>query len=79
MSENKSTGAGKGDALRPMSKKKWDENYDSIKWNHKKYLKCDDCKKQKEDVEETICPYMQKIESKKVPVKLCKDCYLNRS
>jgi|GEM_PF-2864091 len=78
MSENKSTGAGKGDSPRPVSKKKWDANYDSINWNHKKELKCDDCKKQKSDVEETFCPFEEEINDNKVAVKLCRDCYLNR-
>jgi hypothetical protein len=36
MSENKSTGAGKGDKARPVDKKKWDDNYDSIDWGKKK-------------------------------------------
>jgi len=35
MSEQKSTGAGKGDKLRPTDKKKWDANFDSIKWPSK--------------------------------------------
>jgi hypothetical protein len=78
MSENKSIGAGKGDSPRPVSKKKWDQNYDLINWNHKKKLKCDDCKKQKSDVEETFCPFEEEINDNKVAVKLCRDCYLNR-
>jgi hypothetical protein len=78
MSENKSTGAGKGDAPRPVSKKRWDENYDAINWNHKKKLKCDDCKQEKNDVEQTFCPFAEEIHNEKVAVKLCKDCYLNR-
>ena len=57
MSENKPTGAGKGDSPRPVSKKRWDENFDSIKWNHKKQLKCDDCEKTSDDVEDTFCPF----------------------
>jgi hypothetical protein len=78
MSENKSTGAGKGDSPRPVSKKKWDANYDSINWNHKKKLKCDDCGKTAADVEQTFCPFDEEILNKKTPLKLCRDCYLNR-
>ena len=77
MSDNKSTGAGKGDKLRPMSKKVWDTNYDAINWSKKK-LKCDVCNKQKDDVEQTFCPFEEEVMDKKVPMKLCKNCYLDR-
>jgi len=33
MSEQKSTGAGKGDKPRPTDKKTWDKNFDAIKWS----------------------------------------------
>jgi hypothetical protein len=36
MSENKSTGAGKGDKARPVDKKRWDDNYDAIDWSKNK-------------------------------------------
>lgn len=78
MSEQKSTGAGKGDTPRVVNKKVWDKNYDSINWNHKKYLKCNDCKKEKEDVEKTFCPFADDVHGEKVPTTLCRDCYLNR-
>jgi hypothetical protein len=78
MSDNKSTGAGKGDSPRLVSKKKWDENYDSIKWNHKKELTCDECGIKSLDVWDTCCPFDEQVLNKKTPVHLCENCYLDR-
>lgn len=74
---NQSTGAGKGDSPRPVNKRQWDENYDSINWGKKK-LQCDDCLEEKDDVENTFCPFSEEIHNEKIEVKLCKMCYLNR-
>ena len=39
------------------------------------HLKCDECGKTSEDVEDTFCPYDEEINGVKTPMKLCKDCY----
>lgn len=44
MSNNKNQ-AGKGDKPRPVDKKKYNENFDQIVWNHKKVV---DTKKKSE-------------------------------
>lgn len=36
---------------------------------------CDDCKKDKEDVHETTCPFTAEIEGKEEEATLCDDCY----
>jgi len=38
MENNKNTGAGKGDKPRNCFSEQYRENYDSIKWDSKKYL-----------------------------------------
>lgn len=40
---------------------------------------CDDCGKDKEDVEDTICPYEADINEEEVDCRLCEDCYYERS
>lgn len=44
----------------------------------KEWLICDDCGKQAEDAEETLCPYAQDIDGEDVPCVLCTECYNNR-
>lgn len=39
---------------------------------------CDDCKREKPDVEETVCPFAKEIHEEDVPVKLCVHCYEER-
>lgn len=41
-------------------------------------LICEDCKKAKTSVRETICPYNQDINNKEIPATLCAECYSNR-
>lgn len=38
------------------------------------YAKCDDCGKQKKDVEETLCPFALEIHEEEVYAMLCDDC-----
>jgi len=40
---------------------------------------CDDCKKEKEDVKDTTCPYSEDIYDEMIGVKLCDDCYHERA
>jgi hypothetical protein len=42
------------------------------------WLECDDCKKTKEDVVETTCPYAEEINGSISECKLCDDCYHER-
>jgi len=40
---------------------------------------CDDCKKERDDVRDTFCPYADEIAGEKIAMKLCNDCYQERS
>ena len=40
---------------------------------------CDDCSKDKEDVDAIYCPYLSEIEGEDVEANLCDDCYLERA
>jgi hypothetical protein len=42
------------------------------------YLKCEDCEEVREDVKETLCPFVQEIHDEDVPATLCEDCYHER-
>ncbi len=41
-------------------------------------MKCVQCDKEKEDVEEVICPYAQDVYNEVVLVTLCDNCYTER-
>ena len=43
-----------------------------------KYLKCEDCGKENDDVEETYCPFAEEIYNENIRVTICKDCYHER-
>ena len=42
-------------------------------------LVCDDCRKEKDDVHETICPFVEEIFGDVENCTLCSDCEYNRA
>ena len=40
---------------------------------------CEDCGKDKDDVEETFCPFAQEIWDEDVEIVVCGDCYKERA
>tara|TARA_Y100000310_G_scaffold345432_1_gene464961 strand:- start:3082 stop:3282 length:201 start_codon:yes stop_codon:yes gene_type:complete len=44
----------------------------------KKYLKCDDCGKQKKSVKRTVDPYGEELYGSKKKMNLCGKCYTAR-
>jgi hypothetical protein len=41
-------------------------------------LKCDDCEKEDETVQDTFCPFAADINNEEVQANLCPDCYHER-
>ena len=41
-------------------------------------LVCDDCDKEDETVEATICPFQEEINDEAIPANLCPNCYTER-
>lgn len=41
-------------------------------------MKCDDCDKENDTVEDTNCPYAEEINGTNDPVNLCPNCYNER-
>lgn len=55
------------------------EELSDIEFMKKLFLRCQDCKQEKDDVHDTFCPYESEIYDNSVPITVCQDCYDERS